>query len=159
MAAAARSRGVAGTDIRTAGMSIHNNHDQRGRRDGFQAWMRLAVTMRDLDAAGAVLAEVVAAGGDAGRILSFGMAAADPRKGRDAAREAAFVDALHQATQLAGLAGRELGPVRRVVARPGHLHAADTVVWQEQSGREAGVPIEAGDSSVTVSLRIWFDLV
>ena len=45
------------------------------------------------------------------------MTLSDPQPALDAAREAAFADARHQAEQLAALAGRTLGGVRRVSCR------------------------------------------
>jgi uncharacterized protein YggE len=138
-------------------MSVGQHHDQQGRPSGYRAWLGLGVLLRDLDRAGAVLGEVLAAGADAARLLGVSLAVSDPSSALEEARAGAVADARAQAEHLAALAGRELGAVRRIstVAEPGMprpIGMAATGV------RAAVMPVEAGEASVTVSLQVRFDL-
>jgi uncharacterized protein YggE len=157
MTEVARSRGVGDADLQTADMSVGTHHDHQGQPVGYRAWLALSIALPDIDAAGSVLAEVLAAGGDAARLQGVGLVASDPAAPLDAAREAAMADARHQADHLAALAGRSLGGVRRVsvLAPPGG--------WPRQ-GFDLGVravsavPVEAGTTTVSVSVQVRFDL-
>ena len=158
MAAAARSRGGAGdADLRTADMSVGPHHDHQGQPIGYRAWLGLLVALHDIDAAGGVLAEVLAAGGDAARLQGVGLVAADPAAALDEARAGAMADARHQAEHLAALAGRSLGDVRRVSVLPSP--AWPRAGFEMQSVRAlSAVPVEAGTTTVSVSVQVRFDL-
>jgi uncharacterized protein YggE len=156
MAEAARAQGLGDADLRTEAMSLGQHYDNQGQPSGFRAWLGLTVTVHDLAVAGAVLGEVLAAGGDAARMQDVSLAVSDPSAATHAAREAAVADARAQAEHLAALAERPLGAVRRLstVAGPGvpigfALSAKRAV---------AAVPIEAGETTVTVTVQARFDL-
>jgi len=85
---------------------------------GFRADHGLKVLVRDLRTLGPVLAGALAAGGDLMRLNGVDFAVEDTEPLRRQAREAAWADASARARHLAGLAGRELGPVRSIVERP-----------------------------------------
>jgi uncharacterized protein YggE len=157
MAGAARAGGASDVDVRTTDVTVATNYAPTGP-DGYRAAIGLGLTLHDLESAGTVLAEVVAAGGDASRVHAVSMAVADPHPALDAAREAAFADARHQAEQLAGLAGRALGDVRRVTPQQVFNTFARVAAVQEQAKPLAAVPIEAGATTLTVSLQVRFDL-
>ena len=157
MAAAARAGGASDVDVRTTDVTVATNYGPAGP-EGYRAAIGLGLTLHDLESAGAVLAEVVAAGGDASRVHAVSMTVADPHPALDAAREAAFADARHQAEQLAGLAGRTLGDVRRVMPQQVFNGVARVAAVQEQSKPQSAVPIEAGETTLTVSLQVRFDL-
>lgn len=55
-------------------MSLGQHFDHQGQASGYRAWLGLTVSLRDLRAAGAVLGEVLAAGGDAARMLDVSLA-------------------------------------------------------------------------------------
>jgi uncharacterized protein len=158
MAEVARSRGGAGdADLRTADMSVGTHHDHQGQPAGYRAWLGLSVALHDIHTAGSVLAEVLAAGGDAARLQGVGLVASAPAAALDAAREAAMADARHQADHLAALAGRSLAGVRRVSVLP------PPAGWPRQGfdlGVQAvsAVPVEAGTTTVSVSVQVRFDL-
>ena len=159
MAGAARARGTADVDVRTSEVTVSTNYGKDGP-EGFRAAIGLGLTLRDLDAAGAVLADVVAAGGDASRVRQVSLTVADPGEALDAAREAAFADARHQAERLAALAGRTLGPVQRVEPQQSFVPFARAA---SLGGRQAGeksltVPVEPGSTALTVTLQVRFAL-
>lgn len=157
MAEAARTRGGAtDADLRTTEMSVTPHHDHQGQPAGYRAWLGLSLTLRDLDAAGTVLAEVLAAGGEAARLQGVSLALSDPAAALEAAREAAMADARHQAEQLAGLAGRPLGGVRRVTVLPTY---GDPRPMMLQSHRlSMSIPVEGGTASVSASVQVRFEL-
>ena len=157
MAEAARSRGTVDADLRTADMTVGPHHDHHGEPVGYRAWLGLSVALHDMDAAGSVLAEVLAAGGDAGRLQGVSLVASDPAAALDEARAAAMADARHQAEHLAALAGRSLAGVRRLAVLPAPGG------WPRQGFDLAAraisaVPVEAGTSTVSVSVQVRFDL-
>ena len=158
MAEAARSAGVADGDLRTEDMSVGQHHDQQGQPSGYRAWLGLTVTLRDVDGSGAVLGDVLAAGGDAARMLGVSLAVCDPSAALEEARAGAMADARAQAEHLAALAGRQLGDVRRIytLAEPGMPRP---IAMAAKGVRAAAMPVEAGDAAVTVSLQVRFDLV
>jgi uncharacterized protein YggE len=157
MAEAARAAGVVDGDLRTEDLSVGQHHDQQGRPSGYRAWLGLTVTLRDVDAAGAVLGDVLAAGGDAARLLGVSLAVSDPSAALEEARAGAVADARAQAEHLAALAGRVLGAVRRIstVTEPG---LPRPIAMAAKGVRAAAMPVEASEASVTVSLQVRFDL-
>ncbi|HET9945735.1 MAG TPA: SIMPL domain-containing protein [Actinomycetes bacterium] len=157
MAEAARTAGVVDGDVRTEDMSVGQHHDQQGQPSGYRAWLGLTVTLRDVDGAGAVLGDVLAAGGDEARLLGVSLAVSDPSAALEEARAGAVADARAQAEHLAALAGRGLGAVRRIssVAEPGMPRP---IAMAAKGVRAAAMPVEAGEASVTVSLQVRFDL-
>ena len=157
MVEAARAQGLGDTDLRTEGMSLGQHYDNHGQPSGFRAWLGLTVTLRDLATAGAVLGAVLAAGGDTARMLDVSLAVSDPSLATHTAREAAVADARAQAEHLAELAERPLGAVRRLstVSSPGHPVA---FAMAAASRTSAAVPVESGETIVTVSVLARFDL-
>jgi uncharacterized protein YggE len=158
MAEAARSGGVTDADLRTEDMSVGQHHDQQGQPSGYRAWLGLSVTLRDVDGSGAVLGDLLSAGGDAARLMGVSLAVSDPSAALEEARAGAVADARAQAEHLAALAGRALGDVRRIstVAEPGMPRP---IAMAAMGVRAAAMPVEAGEASVTVSLQVRFDLV
>ena len=157
MAGAARREGVADADLGTSDMHLNPDFDQTGR-NGYQVMIGTVLTLRDLAGSGRVLAAVVAAGGDASRVNGIVRTVSEPGPLLDAARETAFADARHQAEHLARLADRTLGAVLWVMP-PSGFGAISRPMVLEQGGRQSGsVPIEAGSSTVSVSLGVRFAL-
>jgi uncharacterized protein YggE len=158
MAEAARAQGLDDSDLRTEGMSLGQHYDNHGQPSGYRALLGLTVTLRELASAGPVLGEVLAGGGGAARMLEVSLAVSDPSEAMHAAREAAVADARAQAEHLAALAERPLGAVRRLSTRssPGH----PITFALAASGRQSGgpLPVEAGETTVTVSVQARFDL-
>ncbi|HEY4314789.1 MAG TPA: SIMPL domain-containing protein [Actinomycetes bacterium] len=157
MAAAARREGVADADLGTSNVHVSPDFDQTGR-NGYQAMIGTVLTLRDLALSGRALAAVLAAGGDASRVNGIVRSFSAPGPLLDAAREAAFADARHQAQHLARLADRTLGPVLKVVPQGGFGHQRYMVMEQQAMPMAGGVPVEAGASALTVTLGVRFAL-
>lgn len=148
--------GVAGSDIRTSRLDVHNAYDRDRHRQTFYLSTSLEATIRDLTAAETIVNGLFAAIGDGMEThgLSFGVE--DPRVGRDRALALAFEDAQAKATHLAGLAGVALGPVLAISegASPGHRPPA-RMAAMAASIETADIPIEAGelDQQASISVR------
>ncbi len=159
MAAAAREVGAAGGDLGTSDVTVQPDFDQRGPH-GYRVSIGTVLTLRDLAQSGRALAAVLAAGGDASRVNGIVRSVSEPGPLLDAAREAAFADARHQADHLARLAGRTLGKVLKVTPQGG-FGAFPRFMLQEQEGRAmaaSAVPIEAGTSALSVTVGVRFAL-
>jgi uncharacterized protein len=154
--------GVAPADAATGTVTIRPEEDYSGPRGprllGYRAEHGLEIVLRDLDAAGRLLGDAVAAGGDAVRLQGVEFTLEDDTPLRSAARTAAWEDARRAAEQLAGLAGRPLGAVRRV----DEGRAADLAIPPRRLEFAAAaapeVGLESGDVSVEVSLGVVWEL-
>lgn len=107
--------GVALSDLRSTEATLWSGSDKPGSRTMHTARFGLEVTVRQVDEAGRLLAAALDAAGDSGRMNGMAFAHADESALQAQARETAMHDARARAEQLAGLAGRQLGPVQEVV--------------------------------------------
>jgi len=152
-----REAGVPERSLATSAVSLSPVYDQYPTVAGFQAALQLTATTDDLAAASSLLAELVTAGGDDARVHDISFRHSDPAALVARARDAAWADALARATQLASLAGRELGEVVSIdetvdrPAPPGPLRAM-------AAPEAAAVPLDAGEGSVVVSLTVGWAL-
>ena len=151
------AQGVAEADLQTVDLQLHPEYGPEGaEQDGYVARQALAVTLRDLDEAGATIGAAIEAGGDAARLQGASYALEDDTEVRVQAREAAFADARRAAEQYAQLAGGELGPVLSVeeqtdAAGPGPVAFGD-------GARAQAVPLAPGTSEVTVRTQVRWAL-
>ncbi|MGC5166839.1 SIMPL domain-containing protein [Luteimicrobium sp. DT211] len=148
------SAGVADADVRTAQTSTWTERPGPGTSAGDDAPSRttaratLRVVLRDVDGAGAVVRDALAAAGLAARLESLTTALSDLAPLAERAREAAFEDARARAEQYARLAGKALGDVLEVreeadagAPAPGALRAAALVVEPGQQEVRASVTV------------------
>lgn len=154
VAAALRVAGVDERDVQTSGVSIQPRYAEREagapRLAGYAAEVTLAVTVRRLDRAGAVIDRAVAAG--ANRVHGWSLTVSDPAAARRQALERAYADARARAEALARAAGlRLLGPVWVV-----EQEDAGPIVLQRALAREAAVPVLPGEVAVRAGVRVRF---
>ena len=111
--AAFRRHGVAGPDIRTAGLNVRADlvwREGEGQKvTGYVAAATLTVRLRALGPAAAAISEAVDAGGNDVRLNGLDLTFSDDAAVRARAREAAWLDALAVASQYAHLASSRLG--------------------------------------------------
>jgi uncharacterized protein YggE len=156
---AAADHGVTERDRRTTGMGVATRWDRDGRVVvGYTSHQSLRLLVRDRERVGDLIRALAGAAGDAFGLDGVTLEVADPAPLLERAREAAFEDARARAEQFAGLAGRPLGPVLRVTEDhdrpvPSPRFAAKAVM--EATG---GMPVEAGESTVTASVTVRFGL-
>ena len=158
--AALIAAGVAPSDLRTTTTStwVEHGHDGTGparfvARLGLRARLRGAV-LGDLDDAGALVQDVLAAAGPVARLDSTRFALADPTRAASQAREAAFADALAKATQLARLAGRELGAVAAVVEGAELGNAPVRTMAARAEAFASSLVLDGGEELVSASVTV-----
>jgi hypothetical protein len=159
MARALREWGIADADLGTAGASVYAAHDPQGNQRGWTATQQLTAKLRSLDTAGEQVAKALAAAGDAARLHELTFEVADDTAPRAEARRLAFADASAKAALYAGLAGRELGPVRAVAeGGPGDvpLRGYDGAMMSRAA---QSMPVEAGSLDITVVVTVQWDFV
>jgi uncharacterized protein YggE len=162
--AALREQGIAEEDIRTTEFTVR---PRRGREpgpggervvEGYVVRNLVEATIRDVDQAGAVLGEVVEAGGDAARVEHVRFALEDDAAQLEAARRAAFEDARAKAEQYAELAGRSLGALVSLteVGVPGG--PPPPVAVPDEAAGAGSVPVEPGRQEVDVRIQATWEL-
>jgi uncharacterized protein YggE len=155
MVARLRAAGVADADLRTTGAALRSYTDHQGQPAGHAASQQLTARLRDLAGAPEVIAEVVRAGGAAVRVHGLAFEIDEESGLRKQARERAFADARAKAEQYAALAGRTLGPVRRVSEDPGGgWHPQSMLTETFSLGAAESMPVEAGSQQVTVTVGV-----
>jgi uncharacterized protein YggE len=162
VAVALRAEGVADMDLHTSGVSLRADsvwaEGQGQKVTGYVASTALRVGIRSQAAAPSVIAAAVAAGGDAIRITGMEQGFADASGLVASAQEAAWADALAKAQRFAELAGAGLGPVISVSEQPPSGPPIPVGGLVRAYAAEA-LPVEAGESSVSASVRVEWELV
>ncbi len=158
--AAAAAHGVAEADRRTTGTGVAPRWDREGQQVvGYRAHQSLRLRVRDRERVGEVVTALAEAAGDALAVDSVGLELSDPAPLLVRARDAAFADARARAEQYATLAGRTLGDVRSVREVDGSPAAGPSPKLRMAAADSAGgLPVEGGESTVSVSVRIRFGL-
>lgn len=153
-------RKVAARDIRTEGLEVGSTYSKSN--PGFRATQTLVVTLRDLKAAGRVIAEAVAAGGNATRINDVSYDIEDRASLLDAARDAAFAEAKAKAERYAALTGRQLGAAKSVNESVDENYGRYAYAT---AGKAAGtadaasaVPLAQGSEQVSVTNKVVWTL-
>ena len=157
---AVADHGVESADRRTTGMGVSTRWDREGTRVvGYTAHQSLRLLVRDRDGVGELISALAQGAGDAFGLDNVSLKVADPAPLLVRAREAAFEDARAKAEQYAALSGRRLGPVLRVVEEPDRgmpvPRFAAKAAMDVPSG---GMPVEAGESSVSATVTVRFGL-
>lgn len=153
--------GIAGENMQTQHVSMHPVWSQV-RRDGqdersitgFEASNMLTVTLHDIDGIGGVLDDVLRAGANEFRGLSFSYSERDTAQ--DLLRTQAVENAFHKARQLAEASGMALGPVREI--RDGGSAGGAPMMAMEMA-RSSDMPISAGTVSLEHNVSVTFDIM
>lgn len=146
---------VAAGQVASTGLSVWPDHDDAGRPDGYRARHGLRIRCPGTQEAGALLAALSGTAGGRLEVESVALEVSDLATALDVARERAFEQARSRAAHLAVLAGAGLGPVRHV-AEGG---AAAGTAWARESLKASGVGLEPGESSVSTTVTVEFELV
>src|SRR5207247_1212594 len=149
--------GVPDADLRTSGATLWSQTDEHGRLTGHLAAQALTAKLRDLAAAGDLVVQVVAAGGEAARLHGLTFEVDDDSALLVQAREAAFADARAKAEQYAALAGRGLGVVRRVTEVGGQYRPMAGPKLLAMAAE--AMPVERGSQEVTATVEVEWTLV
>ena len=156
---AAADHGVAERDRRTTGMGVSTRWDREGREVvGYTAHQTLRLVVRDRERVGHLIRALAGAVGDAFGLDGVTLEVADRAPLLERARTAAFEDARAVAEQYAGLAGRPLGPALRVTEPAEHGVPAPRLRAMGAAQNGGGMPVEAGESTVTACVTVRFAL-
>ncbi len=153
------SNGVGRDDISTANYSINPEYDYRNDQPqivGYRVSNTLRVKIRDVDRAGRIIDDAVAAGGDSTIVNGVSFNIEEDSALLKAAREQAWNDAKAKAQQLADLAGLPLGPAMSI----SETFGGGPVPYPVYKGiaEDTVTPIEPGTQTVTVTLTVVFSL-
>ena len=158
--AALTSAGVAEDDIQTSNYSIYPQYNYRNDTQelvGYQVNNTVTAKVRDLDAAGAIIDDVAAAGGDTVIVSGVSFSIEDNEELVEAARSAAWEDANTKAEQLAELSGVTLGSPISIVET---FSSPPVPIAFEQAALSAVAdtvtPISPGTQQVAVSLTVEY---
>ncbi len=170
--AALHARGIQDKDIQTQYFSIYPRYEYRevmesGGRTGKQVLVGYVVNnsatvkVRDLEAVGAIIDEVVVAGGDETRINGISFTVEDPKPLMNDLRKAAVEDAIAKAEQFAQLTNVTLGKLVYI----SEVSASAPVIMKEYDLRAAAegyaapmptTPISGGELEVRMMVQAVF---
>lgn len=157
--ASLKSNGVEEKDILTTSVNLYPQYfysqNDPPRITGYIANNQLAVTVRDLEKAGKVIDDGVAAGGDAARLQGIQFGIDDPEPLLKEAREKAVADARSRAETYAAAAGVKLGAI---VAISESSPSSIPILRVPATGYDAAAetPIQPGETMVSASVAIRF---
>ncbi len=158
--AALREAGVEGRDLQTSGLYMYqeNVYDPMSGMPTDSALYRVGntvtVTVRDVNEVSEIISTGVEAGANNINSLSFGIA--EPTALEDEARAAAVEDARTRANKLAELMGVTVGEPTIIVE--GAVDNMPFPMADRAFGGSANVPIEQGQLSVSVNVRVTFSI-
>lgn len=150
--------GVDQDDLRTTSLGIRTEHDRSGRTlSGYVVTHGLDVRLRDVSAAGAVIAAAAGAGGEAVRVSGLRFDLSDDAVLVEQARSMAVEDARRSAQTLAAAAGREVGRAMRITegAAGGPVPVRARMMAAEAAGP---VPVAAGAHEVSITVTVEWAL-
>lgn len=159
-----KAQGVADKDIQTTGITLNAmyDYDQEARRQvfrGYQASNRVSVILRQIDAAGAVLDALVAAGATDLNGPSFSIENDEPAK--DAARKRAIERAQARVQAYAGMLGYDDAKVLAISeAIEGRGTLPETAMMRMSADSAAAAPpVQPGMVTTGISITIKYELV
>jgi uncharacterized protein YggE len=151
------SAGVAERDVQTHRLALTPEYDYdkgRQRQRGVRGTNTLAVTLRDLDGAGATIDSVLTAGGDDVVLHGIDFALEHPEAFTDEARRAAVADARRRAETLAASAGVALGMPTRIVEHGTEPAFPRPMMAMRAEAASAPTPVAPGQIEVTVRVEV-----
>lgn len=161
--ASLREAGVSAVDLRTSGLNLRADlvwvEGQGQKVTAYVASTSLQVGISSQADAPAAIAAAVAAGGDDIRINGIEQGFADASAVMAQAQEAAWQDAVARAEQYASLASARLGKVVSIVQEPLHGGPIPLGGMVRASFTAEAMPVEAGESSVSASIKVEWELV
>lgn len=157
-----KAKGIAPKDIQTANFSVSPvyRHDETQRQEGptivgYRAANEVVARVRNLDSLGEILDAAVSGGANRIDGLEFGLS--DPADAEDNARAAAVRDAKHRAQVYAEAAGIGLGEILEISEAGGGIPVPKFAA--PMRAEAMAVPIEAGETTVTDSVRMVWELL
>jgi uncharacterized protein YggE len=154
------TRGIEPRDVRTGTLTLRPDWG-RGEDEpeivGFVARTDLELRVRRLDGLGALL-DALVQGGGANRLDGLRFALAEPRAAEDAARRAAWADAMAKAALYAEAGGLAVGRVVSATELGGGM-PPPRLMGMDRAMAAESVPVAEGEVTVSVGLEIEVELV
>lgn len=153
--------GIAPADVQTRQFAVHPQFDNNRAGDapalvGYRVHNELHVLVDDVQKLGELLDASLRAGANEISGVQFGTR--DPAEVVARARSAAMAEARARATQLARLAGVELGEVQRIVESHGGGPMPAGGVMMARSEAFSSVPVAGGSERHSVSVEVRYAL-
>jgi uncharacterized protein YggE len=158
---AVRADGVDPKDMQTEDVSLYPSYNSKGVPNGYTVSQSLTLKLRNLAKAGQTIGDAVTAGGNAARVQGVSFALEDNAALLEQARDAAYHEARKKADRYAELSGRSLNQVELISEeipqgnQPVPYAMADSSAAGQKS---AAVPLDAGQSQVSVSVTVRWSL-
>jgi len=148
--------GVAEKDLQTTNFGVNPTYGNDGRQiTGYHVSNSVAVTIRNLDQAGALIDQVVQAG--ANSIYGISFSVEDPQKLLEQARQQAMANAKARATQLASAGGAAIGDVL-VISENANAPVPLPMAARAEAAQDAAVPVQPGEQSFSVDVQVTYGL-
>jgi hypothetical protein len=149
--------GIAEKDIQTTGFNVFPVYNQDGRQvTGYRVNNEVTVKIRDLAQAGPLLDQVVQAGANQVRGVSFSVE--DPQQLLNQARERAMQDARTRAQTLAQAGSASLGEVL-VISENVFTPPFPMPLGRAEAAQDAAsVPVQPGEQQFSVDVQVTFAL-
>jgi uncharacterized protein YggE len=153
-----RADGIAADDIQTAQLSLNPVYDNE-RLTGFQATDTVTARARQLDRAGSLVDDAVAAGGADSQVQSLVFSVQDSGPLLAAAHADAVRQAVAEARAMAAAAGVSLGALKAVTdASPPQVVPYATAAAASPPGAKSSVPLQPGTEQVTADVTVSYAL-
>jgi uncharacterized protein len=155
--------GVLSKDIETTDLTINPNYtfsDGRTIISGYNVDNSLAVTVRKIASAGAVVDAATTAGGDVLSVESLTFTRSDPRALEDQARRDAVRQAVTHAGAMARAAGQRLGAVCSLTDQSNldQTPSGQIPLSAGLAQATASVPLEGGTQQASAQVRLVYEL-
>ena len=156
-----RELDVAERDIQTSGLSVNPRYNYENNRSepkiiGFTAANTLTVKLRDLDSAGVVIDQAVQSGANSLGGIQFTFA--DPNPLMEGARKDAVANARAKAELYANAAGVHLGQVMTIQDGYASTPSPRPMMARMEADQSSSVPLQAGESSITSTITIVYEI-
>ena len=159
--AALKAKKIESKDIKTTSISVYPEYnytqDKGSVQIGYRATQSFEVIVRNAASAGAVVDDVVAAGGDNVQIQGATPFVLDSAKATASARTAAVANARAKATSYASLLKVKLGKVTYLVENSSPVSYAP-IMGVAKAADTGATEIDLGKQDVTVSITIRWAL-
>lgn len=159
-----KTLGVEAKDIKTTAVTVDADYTYPNGRavlQGYVARNSITVKLKDVDAAGDVLAQLQEVGGNDLSIGALNFTVDDPEAAMEEARLEAVKDARKKAEALAAATGQELGEVLYISDSYNTFENSFTndVGYSSRYDGAVSVPVSPGESDITVTVEVRFDLL
>jgi uncharacterized protein YggE len=153
-----RSQGVAAQDMQTSSISLGQTTSCCPNQvTGYSGSSSVTVTIHHLANVGSIEVAAVGAVGNDIQLNGVSLTLSDDSSQLRTARIAAVADARSRGSQWAAQTGRKLGPIL-AVSEVVNRQSSGSACTDGCGGAGGGVPIEAGQNTVSVSITVEFQL-